>query len=77
MNAKQKLLVNLAAASFLLGGPYGYDDVRHSAPTRCKNVDEIAGYHHEGIYSKQKKLRKGAGHKKLTRAQRKKMKGGK
>ena len=33
------------------------------------------GYHHEGIYSKQKKLRKGFGHKKLTRAQRKKLGG--
>ena len=31
------------------------------------------GYDHNGMYSKSKKLRKGAGHKKLTRAQRKKL----
>ena len=51
--------------------PFYGGERSYSSPTKCKSVGEIAGYH-EGIYSKPKKLRKGAGHKKLTRAQRRK-----
>lgn len=41
--------------------------------TRPDTSNIGGGYDHDGIYSKPKKLRKGAGHKKLTRAQRKKL----
>ena len=71
MNKVKSKLAEVLALSMLAAGPYGIDDRPSYSPTTCKNVDEVPGYHHEGIYSKQKKLRKGAGHKKLTRAQRK------
>lgn len=67
--------MTLTMASFIPWMPegpfYGGGERSYCSPTKCKSVDEIAGYHHEGIYSKSKKLRKGAGHRKLTRAQRK------
>lgn len=69
------LPVIASMAMFTMDDPYGRSDIRYTSPTRCKSVEEIAGYHHEGIYSQTKKLRKGAGHKKLTRAQRKKLGG--
>ena len=38
-----------------------------------KDTSNIGGgYEHDGMYSQSKKIRPGAGHKKLTRAQRKK-----
>ena len=76
-NAKRKLLSNVMLMSMLAGmSDYSlYSEQQHS-PTRCKDVSDIPGNYHNGIYSKQKKLRKGAGKKKLTRAQRKKFNGG-
>ena len=44
-----------------------------SEHTRTDTSNIGGGYSHDGMYSKPKKLRKGAGHKKLTRAQRKKL----
>lgn len=42
---------------------------RDCSPTPCKSVDQIKGYG-DPVLCKNKKLRKGAGHRKLTRAQR-------
>lgn len=42
---------------------------RHTRPD-TSNIG--GGYSHDGMYSQPKKLRKGAGHRKLTRAQRRK-----
>ena len=78
MNKKLKaaMLSNVLALS-MLGDSYmwseNYYPGREYSPTKCKDVSDIPGNYHSGIYSKQKKLRKGAGKKKLTRAQRKKI----
>lgn len=40
--------------------------------TRPDTSNIGGGYAHNGMYSQPRKLRKGAGHKKLTRAQRRK-----
>lgn len=71
MNRIKTKLAEVMALS-MLACPYGREDVRSYSPTPCKSVDNIPGYHHDGIYSQPKKLKKGTGHKKLTRAQRKK-----
>ena len=62
-----------ATASLMAGGESSLFTKETHLPTRCKNTSEIPGYAHSGMYSQSKKLRKGAGSKKLTRAQRKKM----
>lgn len=67
-----KFLVAMMAAA-MASASVGQED-RHYEPTPdTSNIG--AGYHHSGIYSQPKKLRKGAGHKKLTRAQRRKLGG--
>lgn len=71
--AKLALMSHLMLMGAMASGPYGVDDRPSYSPTPCKKVDEVPGYHHEGIYSKQKKLRKGFGHKKMTRAQRRRL----
>lgn len=58
-------------ASLANRGPYGHEDKFIYSDTPCKSIYDISGKAHNGMYSQQKKLRKGAGHKKLTRAQRK------
>ena len=74
-NMKRRMALTMASlAPWMPAGPfYGGGERSCYSPTKCKSVNEIAGYHHDGIYSQPKKLRKGAGHKKLTRAQRKKL----
>ena len=59
------MYVALAAAA---AGPYGHED-----RVSISHEPKKEGYAHNGMYSQAKKLRKGAGHRKLTRAQRKKM----
>lgn len=81
MSIKSKAaLANILAISALCNSSYmwgeNYRLGRGYSPTKCKDVSDIPGNYHSGIYSKQKKLRKGAGKKKLTRAQRKKLNGG-
>lgn len=72
-NMKKRMALTMASIlPWMPDGPFFGGKRSYGSPTPCKNVDEIPGYHHDGIYSQQKKLRKGAGHKKLTRAQRKK-----
>ena len=67
-------LKRLSVLSDALGidGPYGRDDVIHYKPTKLKTIDEIPGDYHKGIFSQSKKIRKGAGKRKLTRAERRK-----
>lgn len=70
---KRRMALTMASIMPWMPGGHFYGEERgYGSPTKCKSVDEIDGYHHSGIYSKQKKPRKGAGHKKMTRAQRKK-----
>lgn len=73
-NMKRRMALTMASIMpWMPDGPYFGEKRSCVSPTKCKNVDEIDGYHHKGIYSQPKKLKKGAGQKKLTRAQRKKM----
>lgn len=73
-NMKRRMALTMASIMpWMPDGPFYGGERSCGSPTKCKNVDEIAGYHHDGIYSQPKKLRKGAGHKKLTRAQRKRL----
>lgn len=65
-----KLLVAMMAAAMATAS-IGQENRRCEPTPDTSNIG--GGYHHEGIYSQPKKLKKGAGHKKLTRAQRKKM----
>ena len=65
-----KLLVAMMAAT-MASASVGQEN-RHSEP-RPDTSNIGGGYHHDGIYSQPKKLKKGAGHKKLTRAKRKKL----
>ena len=54
-------------------GGFDYSTGRYSgsySDTPCKTLNKIKGYG-EPTFSKSKKLRKGAGHRKLTRAERK------
>ena len=71
MNRVKMLLLEAAMLGSMACGPYGHED-RHCEP-RPDTSDVGGGYHHDGIYSQPKKLRKGAGHKKLTRAQRRRL----
>lgn len=72
-NMKRRVALTMASIMpFMSDGPFYGEEHSYGSPTKCKSVDEVPGYHHDGIYSQPKKLRKGAGHKKLTRAQRKK-----
>lgn len=72
-NLKRRMALTMASIMPLMpDGPYYGGERSYGSPTKCKSVEEVPGYHHDGIYSQPKKLRKGAGHKKLTRAQRKK-----
>lgn len=73
-NMKRRMALTMASIMpWMPDGPFYGGERSCGSPTKCKSVDEIDGYHHSGIYSKPKKLRKGAGHKKLTRAQRKRL----
>lgn len=54
-----------------INGPFGRDDVIVHKSTKLKTMNEIPGDYHKGIFSQSKKIRKGAGKNKLTRAQRK------
>lgn len=74
--AKLAMLGVILPLTVLGGALYYGTSMPRSEPTKCKNKEEIPGREHSGMYSQPKKLRKGAGHKKLTRAQRKK-RGGK
>lgn len=72
-NMRRRMALTMASLiPWMANSPIYGRERSYGSPTKCKSVDEIAGYHHDGIYSQPKKLRKGAGHKKLTRAQRKK-----
>ena len=62
-----KLTLSLASKHF--AGPYGVDDSYSYSDTPLKSPYDIPGNYHKGMFSQPKKLRKGAGHKKLTRAQ--------
>lgn len=74
-NIKRRVALTMASIlPWMPEGPfYGGRERSYSSPTKCKNVDEVPGYHHDGIYSQSKKLRKGAGHRKMTRAQRRRL----
>lgn len=61
------LLANVLAMSCLANA----QSRQTSEYTRPDTSNIGGGYNHSGMYSQPKKLRKGAGHKKLTRAQRK------
>ncbi len=74
--AKLTMLSAMLPLIALGGAPYYGSSMPRSKPTKCKNKEEIPGREHSGMYSQPKKLRRGAGHRKLTRAQRKK-RGGK
>lgn len=73
ISMKRRIALTMASIMPWTSDGHFYGGERsYGSPTKCKSVDEIAGYHHSGIYSQPKKLKKGAGQKKLTRAQRKK-----
>ena len=62
----------LALGAATTGLAQGYDE-----PTETRRRPDTSniggGYEHNGMYSQSKKIRPGAGQKKLTRAQRKKL----
>jgi len=69
-----KIMAPLMAMTMASGGDSClYPSYEPHEPTRSKSKEEIPGYEHDGMYSQTKKLRPGAGKKKLTRAQRKKL----
>ena len=66
----KRLLTSILAASSILGMASS-PEPEYSKPRKKYTDDFGGGYAHNGMYSQAKKIRKGAGHKKLTRAERK------
>ena len=73
-NAKRRILSNVMLMSMLAGASaYSIGTHEHHEPTRCKSVDEIAGYEHK-VRTEEEKTRKKK-HKKKLKARRNAKKG--
>lgn len=74
MNKSLLALTGMMAMSGIGGGSgFNYQTGNYNrsySDTPCKSIDQIKGYGRP-VLSQPKKLRKGAGHRKLTRAERK------
>ena len=71
-NSLMKIAMPILALGAAAGLAQSYDE-----PTETRRRPDTSniggGYEHNGMYSQSKKIRPGAGQKKLTRAQRKKL----
>lgn len=66
----KRLLTHILAMNSILGMASSTEP-EYSKPRKNYTDNFGGGYEHNGMYSQAKKIRKGAGHKKLTRAERK------